>query len=261
MSLAAWKVSWQAGKSIIVDGVTLVVEPGSTLGLLGPNGSGKSSLIRLLAGLRFPRSGEVTLDGRSVVRLPRKELARRIAVVEQHATTDANVTVLEVVRLGRIPHRSPFSPWTREDDRIVEEALERVDLANRRDQLWHTLSGGERQRVQLARALAQQPTDLILDEPTNHLDIQHQLEILRLVASLPITTIVALHDLNLAAMFCDRLAVLDHGKLVAVGSPEDILTEHLIRQVFGVEAHVGRSAHHGRLHIQYLLAAERGAPS
>ena len=252
MTIAAQSVTWKAGSKIIVDGVTLAAEPGMTLGLLGPNGSGKSSLIRLLAGLRVPAAGAVTLDGTSLGRFRQRKLAQRVALVEQHATTDANVTVLDEVRLGRTPHRSALSPWTERDDEIVAQSLERVELSDRRHQLWHTLSGGERQRVHLACALAQEPTDLILDEPTNHLDIQHQLDILRLIAGLPITTIVALHDLNLAAMFCDRLAVMRDGRLVAAGKPEDVLTEAMIAEVFSVRARVAPSTLHGGLHIQYV---------
>jgi iron complex transport system ATP-binding protein len=252
MSIATKQVSWKAGSKIIVDEVTLDAEPGMMLGLLGPNGSGKSSLIRLLAGLRAPLSGEVALDGKCITSMQRRRLAQQVALVEQHSGTEANVTVLDVVRLGRTPHRSALAPWTKEDDEIVEQCLQRVELSDRRHQLWHTLSGGERQRVQLARALAQQPSDLILDEPTNHLDIQHQLDILRLVACLPMTTIVALHDLNLAAMFCDRVAVMKEGRLVAAGTPKDVLTEKLIAEVFGVRARVSSSDLHDRLHIEYL---------
>jgi iron complex transport system ATP-binding protein len=127
-------------------------------------------------------------------------------------------------------------------------------MKHRAAQLWHTLSGGERQRVHIARALAQTPTELLLDEPTNHLDIQHQLDILSLVSQLDITCIVALHDLNLAAMFCDQLAVLQAGKVVAAGEPEAVLTEEMISNVFGVRAHVERSAVHGRCNIQYVRA-------
>jgi iron complex transport system ATP-binding protein len=126
-------------------------------------------------------------------------------------------------------------------------------MTGRAGQLWHTLSGGERQRVHIARALAQTPSELLLDEPTNHPDIQHQLEILSLVARLPVTSIVALHDLNLAAMFCDGLAVLHRGKVVAAGTPEDILTERLMAEVFGVRARIERSAYNGRYHVQYRI--------
>jgi iron complex transport system ATP-binding protein len=241
MTLGANVVRWLAGRKVIVDGVTVSVEPGWTLGLIGPNGSGKSSLIGLLAGLRAPAFGEVVLDGKAIAGFGRRDLARRVAVVEQHSTTEANVTVMDVVRLGRTPHLSALSPWTDEDDRIVTEALVRVGLADRGEQSWQTLSGGERQRVQLARALAQSP------------DIQHQIELLWLVAELPLTTIVAIHDLNMAARFCDAIAVLSNGRLVAPGTPRTILTEELIVGVFGVRAHVSTSEHHSRPHIQFVM--------
>ncbi len=253
MTIKAENLSWKAGKTTIVDDVSLAAEPGKMLGLLGPNGSGKSSLLRLLAGLRRAHGGQVTLDGTDLGRIGRRTLARRVALVEQHANTDANVTVLDVVRLGRTPHRSALSPWTMADDTAVETALGRVGLTERRSQYWQTLSGGERQRVHIARALAQAPTEIILDEPTNHLDIQHQIEILKLVASLPVTSIVALHDLNHAAMFCDRLAVMNKGKLVALGTPEEVLTEDLLREVFGIRCHIETSPHSGKRHIHYLF--------
>jgi iron complex transport system ATP-binding protein len=253
MTIKAENLSWKAGKTTIVDDVSLAAEPGKMLGLLGPNGSGKSSLLRLLAGLRRAHGGQVTLDGTDLSRIGRRTLARRVALVEQHANTDANVTVLDVVRLGRTPHRSALSPWTMADDTAVETALGRVGLTERRSQYWQTLSGGERQRVHIARALAQVPTEIILDEPTNHLDIQHQIEILKLVAGLPVTSIVALHDLNHAAMFCDRLAVMNKGKLVALGTPEEVLTEDLLREVFGIRCHIETSPHSGKRHIHYLF--------
>lgn len=251
MSLAAEGLRWLAGGRAIVDDVTLAAEPGTILGLIGPNGSGKTSLLRLMAGLRKPTSGFVTLDGMPIGQVGRTRFARRVALVEQHATTDADVTVLDVVRLGRTPHRSALSPWTGEDDAAVGEALARTDLADRTGQSWRTLSGGERQRVHLARALAQTPSELILDEPTNHLDIRHQLEIMRLVSRLPTTTIMALHDLNLAAMFCHRLAVMQAGRLVAVGTAGEVLTAELIETVFGVQAQVENSAVLGRPLIHY----------
>jgi len=253
MTIKADRISWAAGKTVIVDDVSIAAEPGKMLGLLGPNGSGKSSLLRLLVGLRKPDSGQVTLDGEPIDHISRRRLARRVALVEQHATTDASVTVLDVVRLGRTPHRSALSPWTSADDAAVEAALDRVGLTARRRQNWQTLSGGERQRVHIARALAQMPSEIVLDEPTNHLDIQHQIEILRLVNALPVTSIVALHDLNHAAMFCDRLAVMDKGRIVATGTPEEVLSEHLLREVFRIEARIAPSPHHSKLHIHYLL--------
>lgn len=253
MSISVRDVYWSTGNTMIVNGISIEAKPGGMLGLLGPNGSGKSSLLRLICGLRKTKGGVISLGDTNIAHMPRLDIARRVAFVEQQATTETQVTVLDVVRLGRTPHRGPLSPWSLADDAAVTAALVHVGMEQRTHQLWHTLSGGERQRVHIARALAQMPKELLLDEPTNHLDIQHQLEILSLVARLPVTSIVALHDLNLAAMFCDTLAVLHHGKVVAAGAPDEVLTEDLMADVFGVRAFIERSAHHGRQHIQYRV--------
>lgn len=253
MTISTENVSFGIGNTIIVNGVSLAIESGKTLGLLGPNGSGKSSLLRLICRLRKVRSGVIRLGEQSVTELSRQELARRVAFVEQQASTDTQLSVLDVARLGRTPHRALLPVSSASDEVFVLEALARVGMKERAAQLWHTLSGGERQRVHIARALAQAPSELLLDEPTNHLDVRHQLDILALVSKLDITCIVALHDLNLAAMFCDRLAVLNKGELVAMGAPEEVLTERLIADVFKVKAHVERSAVHGRCHVQYLV--------
>ncbi|MDI7659419.1 ABC transporter ATP-binding protein [Cronobacter universalis] len=252
MSIRAENISWSAGKKRIVNNVSLSVPTGQTLGLLGPNGSGKSSLLRILAGLRRPDAGRVLLDEGDIARLSRKKLAQRVAFVEQHAMTDANIRVRDVVKLGRIPHHSPLSSWTHQDDEIVRQALERVDMFDRRDDGWQHLSGGERQRVHIARALAQSPGEILLDEPTNHLDIHHQMHLMRLISELPVTSIVALHDLNHAAMFCDALIVMQGGKVVASGTPGEVLTEAMLREVFKVDARIEVSPHHGKKHIHFV---------
>ncbi len=236
MSLSARDVSWSVGGKQIVKDVSLDVTAGATLGLLGPNGSGKSSLLRLLAGIRRPASGQVLLDGVDITELRRRDVARRVAVVEQHAQTELELTVADVVKLGRIPHRATWAAESDEDRVAVAKALERVELSGMAHRAWHTLSGGERQRVHIARALAQSPQELLLDEPTNHLDVHHQLDLLSLVRTLPVTSIVALHDLNLAAMFCDRLVVLKDGAVVATGTPAEVLTPELIGEVYRVRA-------------------------
>lgn len=251
MTIEADNLVWKIGAKAIVNGVSLTARPGKILGLLGPNGSGKTSLLRLLTGLRRPHSGKVTLDGADISQIGRRALARRVAFIEQHATTNANLRVIDVVKLGRFPHQSMFSGWTAADSAAVAEALERTGMTDKHDQSWQKLSGGERQRTQLARALAQTPRELILDEPTNHLDVQHQINLLRLVSDLPVTSIVALHDLNHAAMFCDELLVLRAGEVVAAGTPETVLTPELLREVFRVEAHVVPSPYHARPHIHF----------
>lgn len=252
MSLKAETITWKIGAKTILDTVTLDVRPGEMLGLLGPNGSGKTSLLRLFAGLRQPHAGQITLEDKALASIPRRRLAQRVAFVEQHATTNANLKVEDVVKLGRFPHRSMFSGWTQADDAAVEAALVRAGMAGKRHDRWHSLSGGERQRAHIARALAQSPRELILDEPTNHLDVQHQIGLLSLISELAVTSIISLHDINHAAMFCDRLAVLDSGRLIAVGTPEEVLSEDLLGSVFRTRARVETSPHHGRPHVHFL---------
>ncbi|WP_052499370.1 ABC transporter ATP-binding protein [Streptomyces vietnamensis] len=250
--LRAERVSRTAGGTLVLDGVSIALAPGTVTGLLGPNGSGKSTLLRLLAGVLAPDSGVVTLDGDPLAELGRRSVARRLATVEQQTDTQTDLTVADVVRLGRIPHRRAWTPPTAADETAVRTALERTGLTDRARQPWRTLSGGERQRVQIARALAQEPRELLLDEPTNHLDIQHQLDLLALVADLRLTAVVALHDLNLAAMYCDRLVVLARGRVVASGPPGEVLTEELVAEVYGVRSAVTRPGPDGRPHIRFL---------
>ncbi|QXH58617.1 ABC transporter ATP-binding protein [Pseudomonas maumuensis] len=220
----------------VLQAVDLSVLPGETLGVVGPNGSGKSTLLKLLAGLRTPSSGSVRLLGDALERMPRRHIAQRLALVEQQADTLDAISVYDAVALGRTPWLSALAPFGNDDRAIVEQALADADASHLRRRLWGELSGGERQRVHIARALAQRPQVLLLDEPTNHLDIQHQLGLLRQVQALAVTTLVALHDLN-QALTCDRLAVLDQGRLVALGKPEAVLTPERLLGTFGVHGH------------------------
>lgn len=249
--LTATSLSWTVQGATIVDAVDLHVIPGEVLGIIGPNGSGKTSLLRLLSGLRRPDRGSVSLDGRPLQRHPRRMIARRLAIVEQALEVHTRVTVEEAVALGRTPHRGVFATLGRTDHDAIERALTLTGMNSRRTRSWQTLSGGEQQRTQLARALAQDPDIIVLDEPTNHLDIRYQLEVLRLLRELNATVVTALHDLNLAARFCDRIAVLQHGRIVTVGTPRDVLTAELIRQVYEVEAIVEESPHTGAPTITY----------
>ncbi|WP_412538013.1 ABC transporter ATP-binding protein [Longispora sp. K20-0274] len=231
-------------------GVDLDVPAGRVVGLIGPNGSGKSSLLRCLAGLRRPDAGAVRHDGRDVRGLRPDALARRLAFVEQTTDEVSDLRVAEVVDLGRMPFRDRWRGPDAADRELVAAALDRLGLTALRDRPWRLLSGGERQRTQLARALAQRPECLVLDEPTNHLDIHHQLALLDLVTDTGLTTLVALHDLGLAARYCGHLVLLDAGRVVAAGPPADVLTPDTLADVFGVRGLLGRDLL-GHLTVSY----------
>jgi iron complex transport system ATP-binding protein len=245
MKLSAQSVFWSAGDAQILRDVSLDILPGEFLGIVGPNGSGKTSLMSLLSGIRAPKSGEVLLANKAIRRFSRREIAQSIALVEQQAETMERITARQAVELGRTPHLAALSPWSAKDDAIVDQALRDVDMEGFGARQWHTLSGGERQRLHIARALAQQPKILLLDEPTNHLDIGHQISLLELVRQLKLTVTAALHDLNHAAMFCDRIAVMQRGQIVALGKPRDVFDPVLIRDVFGVEVDVEHEGDEG----------------
>lgn len=237
-ALRAEAVSYTVSGRRLLDGVDLAAGPGETVGLVGPNGSGKTTLLRCVYGTLRPTAGHIALDGADMARLGAKRRAQRVAAVPQDAGAGFGLTAEQVVAMGRSPHKRFWELDGPTDTGCVRRALVRVGadgLAHRR---FAELSGGERQRVLVARALAQQPALLVLDEPTNHLDIRFQLEILTLVRGLGVTSLLALHDLNLAAYYCDRLYVLDEGRLVASGTPRTVLTEELLGEVYGVHAEV-----------------------
>ena len=211
MSICAENITWKAGKKVIVNNVSLRVPRGETVGLLGPNGCGKSSLLRVLAGLRRPDAGRVTLDGQDIARMAKKQLARRVAFVEQHGMTEANMRVRDVVRLGRIPHHSPFSNWSAQDDEAIAAALQRVAMLEKSEQGWLSLSGGERQRVHIARALAQSPSEILLDEPTNHLDIQAIDWLEDFLLDYTGLVIVVSHDRHFLNTVCTNIVDVDYG--------------------------------------------------
>ncbi|GAB3598577.1 ABC transporter ATP-binding protein [Microbacterium tumbae] len=259
-TLTAAGLIWTKSSRRILDDVSLEARAGEVLGILGPNGAGKSSLLRILAGLRRPDSGTVLLDGAPVAGIPRRRLARSLAIVEQSLEVHEDVTVEETVALGRTPYRGTFEPLGAEDRAAVEHALRMTGMGAHRARSWRTLSGGEQQRAQLARALAQQPRVIVLDEPTNHLDIRYQLEMLELLRDESITVVTALHDLNLAARFCHRIVVLRSGSVCAAGPPEEVITASLIDDVYGVAAVVEPSPHTGSPVATYLRVSRGTGP-
>jgi iron complex transport system ATP-binding protein len=240
MNVEIHHVSWLH----VLRDVSLTVGSGEVVGLVGPNGSGKSSLLRCVYRAIRPDSGRVLVGGADVWRTPARDVARTIAVLTQDTPADLDNTVEHIVALGRIPYLGALGRLSTAEQTLITETIERCDLGPLTRRRYATLSGGERQRVQLARALVQQPRVLILDEPTNHLDLRHQVDVLRLVRTLGTTVLVTLHDLQLAAVACDRIVVLDAGQVFAQGPASVVVTEDLLRQVYQVQAEVTAGRDH-----------------
>jgi iron complex transport system ATP-binding protein len=261
MSITVRDLTWGVRDHTILHHISAACPEGAVTGLLGPNGSGKTSLLHLMAGLRRPAAGTVRLGEDDVHRMAARARARRIAVLEQHSSTGLPLTAGQVVELGRIPHRGRWPARRDEGADEIGEAMRLAEVTHLAERDWQTLSGGERQRVQLARALAQGPSVLMLDEPTNHLDLAHQIDLLATVRDLGLTVVAALHDLDLAAAFCDHVVVLRAGEVVASGPPSQVLTARLVDDVYGVEATVGTHPAFGRLHVVWHdERAVRGQP-
>ena len=238
MKLKIESLFWGAEGRDIVRGAELMVEEGEFVGIIGPNGSGKSSLLRCVYRLNRPRHGTVLLDGEDVWKMSAREAARRFAAVPQEMPGDFGFTVREIAAMGRYPHKSLLERENEEDDRTVQQALAQVGMAGCAERMFSSLSGGEKQRALIARAIAQDSGLLILDEPTNHLDIYYQLEIMELIKKLKTASLVVMHDLNLAARYCDRIYVMREGSVFASGRPQDVLTPELIQRVYRVKAAV-----------------------
>ncbi len=236
--LVASDISWAPRRSgdVLLHPTSFSIGAGRVLGVVGPNGAGKSTLLRMLYRFQAPLTGTITVGGDDIWAIPARAAARKVAAVLQEQPSSFGLTVREVVSLGRTPHHAGFTGAGAQDAQIVERALMRMDLTVLSHRDLATLSGGERQRVMVARALVQEPEVLVLDEPTNHLDIRHQLEILGLIRDLDLTIVVSMHDLNMAAQLCDDVLVLNHGKPLGFGPPDEILTEALVSQAFRVDA-------------------------
>lgn len=251
MDVSVKDIGLSYGVREILGSVSFQAKNKEFIGLIGPNGSGKSTLLKCIYRVLKPDQGAVYINQKDISHLSYKQSARAMAVVAQHNYYNFDFSVTQVVLMGRAPHKSAFERDTAEDYKIVREALDKVNMLPMADRSFSTLSGGEQQRVILARALAQKTPCLILDEPTNHLDITYQLELLDIVKSLNINVISAIHDLNMAAMFCDRLYVLRNGQILASGTPEEVLTTQMIREVYHVESQIVYDAD-GHMHILYL---------
>jgi len=226
----------------ILNGIDFQAREGEFIGIIGPNGSGKSTFLKNVYKVLKPQQGEIVLMGEELLSMTNREMAQRMAVVVQERESSFDFTVEEVVMMGRQARKRLLEREDDGDRRLVNEILEQTQLTSLKERGFSTLSGGEKQRVLIARALAQQTALLVLDEPTNHLDIKYQLQLMETVKQLNCTVIAAIHDLNLAAMYCDRLYALKDGSVAGVGTPAELLTSDFLKEIYEVDAEVNVGA-------------------
>ncbi|MGH7786933.1 MAG: heme ABC transporter ATP-binding protein [Candidatus Binatia bacterium] len=251
-AIACAEVGFGYAAEPVVSDVSFTVARGEFLGVIGPNGSGKSTLLRLMSGILRPRRGAIAVEGRPIAEWNRRELGRAIAVVPQETVIDFPFSVMETVLFGRTPHVAGFGFDDEHDVAAARRALERTDTAHLARRNVTELSGGERQRVMLARALAQEPRILLLDEPAAFLDIRHEVEVYDLLRDLQrdgLTVVSVLHDLNIAALYCDRLLLLHDGRIARAGAPAEVITYANLTEVYGTEVYVAMNDITGTLNV------------
>ena len=252
MDIKIERLKVQFGEREILKNISLDFPKQKFTGIIGPNGSGKSTMLKCIYRVLEPDSGVVYLNGQPLKNYTVKQSAQLQSVLAQHNYYNFDFEVLDVVLMGRSPYKNSMEDDNAEDYAIANEALRVVGMEKFAHSSFSLLSGGEQQRVMLARALTQQTECLILDEPTNHLDIKYQLEIMDIVKSLNATVVAAIHDLNIAAMYCDRLIAIRNGLVVGVGTPQELLTEEFIYDMYNVHSKVAYDAESGRMNIVYL---------
>lgn len=238
------------GSAPVLEQLSLSIPAGKITVLAGPNGCGKSTLLRAFRRLHKPSAGRVLIETMNIAEFSEKHLARQIGLLSQSPSAPGDMTVEELVRLGRYPHQTMLQPWSREDERALDEAMAGTGVTHLRHRHLMSLSGGQLQRVWIAMVLAQETDIICLDEPVNHLDMAHQIDCLELVRDLNKefgrTVVLVLHDLNLAARYADQLVFLQHGKVAASGTPDELMTEANIAQIFSVDCTVITDPAHQR---------------
>lgn len=252
MNIKTDNIQVSFGSKSILHDISLAIQDKEFVGIIGPNGSGKSTFLKCLYRVLEPSGGKIYFDGFELSSLSHRDRALKMAVVAQHSTVNFDFSVLEMVLMGRSPYKGLLDRDQLDDYEIARHALAQVGLSDFESRNFNTLSGGEQQRVILARALAQRTECLVLDEPTNHLDIKYQLELMTIVKRLDATVVSAIHDLNLAAIYCDRIIALKDGHIVCSGTPQDVLSSDTIRHIYGVSAMV-QTLPDGRLNIIYNM--------
>ena len=252
LKLQVKNLNFSIDKKDILKDISFDIPKGSFVGIIGPNGSGKSTILKNIYRLYKPDSGRLILDNKDLSTMKDKECAKEIAVLAQESNSQFDFTVEQIVKMGRYPYKSVFEDYSKKDIDMVNDMLKRVGLDDYSNRSFSKLSGGEKQRTLIARALVQDTDFLILDEPTNHLDIGYQIQLMDLVKSLNITTLSAIHDMNIASMYCDYLIVMKDGKIRKCGSVEEVITSDMLKEIFGVNAYVGVNPINNKLQVSFM---------
>ena len=242
-------LTYDIGGTRILKGITFDVEENTFVGVIGPNGSGKSTMLKSIYGVNRPSGGNIYFEGENLLEVSGKDRAKKIAVLAQESGGQFDFSVQQVVEMGRYPHKDTLENYSKHDLEIVDRVLREMKLDNYRERSFNTLSGGEKQRVLIARLLVQESKFIILDEPTNHLDIGYQIEIMNIIKKMGVTVLSAIHDLNMAAIYCDKLVIMKNGELVTQGSVEETLTSEMLKNLFNVDAEIHDLK--GRKHVIY----------
>ncbi|MEG2788510.1 MAG: ABC transporter ATP-binding protein [Romboutsia sp.] len=252
LKLKVENLNFTIDKKEILKDISFDIPKGSFVGVIGPNGSGKSTILKNIYRLYKPDSGKITLDNKNLSIMKDKDCAKEIAVLAQETNSQFDFTVEQIVKMGRYPYKSVFEDYSKKDFQMVNEMLKRVGLMDYSDRSFSKLSGGEKQRTLIARALVQDTNFLILDEPTNHLDIGYQIQLMDLIKNLNITTLSAIHDMNIASMYCDYLIVMKDGKIRSFGTVEEVITSEMLKEIFGVNAYVGVNPINNKLQVSFM---------
>ena len=243
------KLTYDIGGTRILKDITFDVEENTFVGVIGPNGSGKSTMLKSIYGVNKPSGGNIYFEGDDLLKISSKDRAKKIAVLAQESGGQFDFSVQQVVEMGRYPHKNTLENYSKHDLEIVDRVLYEMKLDNYRERSFNTLSGGEKQRVLIARLLVQESKFIILDEPTNHLDIGHQIEIMNIIKKMGVTVLSAIHDMNMAAIYCDKLVIMKKGEVITQGSVEETLTSEMLKDLFNVDAEIHDLK--GRKHVIY----------
>lgn len=244
-------LSYSIGQTTLIKEICLSITKGSFVGLVGPNGCGKSTLLKNIYRVYQPDQGIVLINGTNIRDLSSRDAAKQMSVMVQESNVEFDMYVLDMVLLGRYAHKRLLSDTTKEDIRIARDSLKAVGMEGYEDRSFSSLSGGEKQRVLVARALTQQADIILLDEPTNHLDIGYQYQIMNILKAQNITVFSSIHDLNLAAYYCDRLVLMNHGKIIRYGPPEEVFTKEILNELFAIDSDISIDPRTGKIRIFY----------